>query len=144
MAFARRLIRALGGGKSGDITMSLYTHWACFDCRKSFHNPPLESEEKRKCPECGKAMLDMGVYFEPPHRQARKSWAIVQFLAQSGYKFQTEGDVAYIKTFILGAKRPRIEDVRRNVELAKRSAEEAVVKARLKGDNEEKNRYGVA
>jgi hypothetical protein len=68
-------------------------------------------------------MWDMGVYFEPPRRQAGKPWAIVQFLAESGYKFQTEGDVAYIKTFILGAKRPRIEDVRRNVELAKQSTE---------------------
>jgi DNA-directed RNA polymerase subunit RPC12/RpoP len=113
-----RSIRALGGGERSDIKKSLYTHWACFDCRKSFHNLPLESKAKRKCPECGKTMWDMGVYFEPPRHQARKSWAIAQLLAESGYQFQTEGSVAYIKTFILGAS-PRIEDVRRNIALAK-------------------------
>src|SRR5438128_1282380 len=124
--------------------MSLYTHWACFDCRKSFHHLPLESEAKRTCPECGKAMWDMGVYFEPPRRQARKSWAIIQLLAEGGYKFQTEGDVAYIKTFILGSERPRIEDVRRNVELAKHSTEEAKAEIRLREYREEKKRRKFA
>ena len=83
-------------------------------------------------------MWDMGVYFEPPRRQARKSWAIVKLLAESGYKFQTDGDVAYIKTFILVAKHPRIEDVRRHVELAKHSTEEASAKAGLREYKEEK------
>jgi hypothetical protein len=89
-------------------------------------------------------MSDMGVYFEPPRRQAKKSWAIVELLAQSGYKFQTEGGVAYIKTFILGAECPRIEDVKRNVELAKQSIEEANAKTRLRGYKEGKKGCRVA
>src|SRR4051812_12825530 len=85
MSHRAALIRVLGGGERGDITMSLYTHWACFDCRKSFHNPPLMADAKRTCPECGETMWDMGVYFEPLRRQARKAWTIIQLLAESGY-----------------------------------------------------------
>jgi hypothetical protein len=84
----------------------------------------------------------MGVYFEPPRRQARKSWAITQLLAENGYNFQTEGSVTYIKTFILGAKRPRIEDVRRNVALAKHSTEEAEAKVKLRGTKKKRKGAG--
>ena len=41
--------------------MSLYTHWACFECRKSFHYLPNAKgglKEKRKCPECRKDMYE--------------------------------------------------------------------------------------
>jgi hypothetical protein len=86
----------------------------------------------------------MGVYFEPPRKQGKKTWEIARLLAESGYKFQTEGSVAYIKTFILGSKHPRIEDVRHNIELAKRSTEEARTKARLREQKEEKKRRRYA
>lgn len=114
--------------------MSLYTHWVCFDCRKSFHRPPVGEEElERKCPECQKAMIDMGIYFEPPRRQAKRAWEIVRLLSENGYRFQDEGDKAYIDTFILGGwdnrikavsefpkkpynKRPRKEEIRQGIE----------------------------
>lgn len=66
--------------------MSLYTHWACFDCRKSFHYlPPAKGgmNGKRKCPECRKDMRDMGVYFEPPPSRAKKRWPIMELLSRS-------------------------------------------------------------
>lgn len=103
--------------------MSLYTHWVCFDCRKSFHNLPARdsvARQQRTCPECGEEMRDMGVYFEPPRRQARKAWAVARLLAEGGYRFQTEGDVSHIRDHIMGAKRPRLEDVRQNIEARKR------------------------
>ena len=92
--------------------MGLYTHWVCFDCRKSFHNLPARDttgrteSPKRKCPECGEEMRDMGVYFEPPRRQAKKAWAVARLLAENGYRFQTEGAVDYIRAYIMGGKRP--------------------------------------
>jgi DNA-directed RNA polymerase subunit RPC12/RpoP len=102
--------------------MSLYTHWACFECRKSFHNTPLPDSEKRngrRCPDCGEQMRDMGIYFEPPRRQARKAWAIMRLLAESGYSFQREGDKSYIEHFILESKRPRTQDVIKKIEQEK-------------------------
>jgi hypothetical protein len=137
-----RLIRALGGGKSGAIRMSLYTHWACFDCRKSFHKlPPSGSEsEARGCPECSKEMCDMGVYFEPPRKQAKKSWELARLLGESGYKFQTEGSVAYIKAFILGSKRPRIDDVRLNIESDRRLKNDGKSRERLRWYKGERGR----
>src|SRR5262245_33654904 len=107
--------------------MSLYTHWACFDCRKSFHNvPSLEPEEgkNRRCPDCGKQMLDMGIYFEPPRRQARKAWAIMRLLAENGYTFQSEGSKAFISGFLLETKRPRIQDVVERIEQEKQRRNE--------------------
>lgn len=85
-------------------------------------------------------MYDMGVYFEPPRKQAKKSWDIVQLLAESGYTFQTEGSVVYIQTFILGSERPRIEEVRRIIELKKQYLEEMKAKERLRAHKEEKRR----
>jgi hypothetical protein len=64
-------------------------------------------------------MRDMGIYFEPPRRQARKAWAIMQFLAENGFSFQTEGSKSYIEHFILASKRPRIQDVIKRVEQEK-------------------------
>jgi hypothetical protein len=86
----------------------------------------------------------MGVYFEPPRKQAKKSWEIAQLLAESGYNFQTEGSVTYIKTFIVSSKRPRIEEVRRNIERATGSSEEVKAKARLREHKEKKKRRRYA
>jgi hypothetical protein len=123
--------------------MSLYTHWACFDCRKSFHHLPAEkarSRAQRKCSECGEAMRDMGVYFEPPPRRAKRAWAVMELLSRSGYRFQTEGSKAFIDTFILTTKRPTLEGVRRGIELRKQRDEESRIKLRVDRDKEERRR----
>src|SRR5262245_35360797 len=101
--------------------MSLYTHWVRFDCRKSFNQlhptreGQAEGKSNRKCPDCERPMTDMGIYFEPPRRRAMKAWEIMQLLAASGYRFQTEGSKAFIDTFILATKRPTVKDVERNI-----------------------------
>ncbi|MEM9541854.1 MAG: hypothetical protein AAGA60_20455 [Cyanobacteria bacterium P01_E01_bin.42] len=123
--------------------MSLYTNWVCFSCRKSFRNFPriaTDAIEERLCPECSEKMCDMGVYFEPPRKQAKKSWEIVRLLAENGYRFHTEGSVAYIKTFILCSKHPRIEDVRRMITIEKQELEMKKMKERLKYYKEEKKK----
>jgi hypothetical protein len=78
-------------------------------------------------------MRDMGIYFEPPRRQARKAWAIMQFLAENGYSFQTEGNKFYIEHFILASKRPRIQDVITRIEQENQLITELRQRNRLDG-----------
>lgn len=97
-----------------------FTHWACFDCRKSFAKEPVaENENSRKCPECAKPMIDMGAYFEPPRKLSKKRWHVMKILANYGYKFNSEGTKAYIKIFILQVKNPRVADVIERIESEK-------------------------
>lgn len=93
----------------------MFTHWACFDCRKSFAKDA--SETPRKCPECAKAMIDMGAYFEPPRRLSEKRWRVVKVLADYGYRFNTKDAKIYIENRILQTKNPRAADVIERIEL---------------------------
>ncbi|MBA2494928.1 MAG: hypothetical protein H0V31_09575 [Acidobacteria bacterium] len=95
----------------------MFTHWACFDCRKSFAKD--ESDVPRKCPECAKAMTDMGAYFEPPRRLNKKRWEVMKVLADYGYWFNTKDSKIYIQNRILQAKNPRVADVIERIELEK-------------------------
>jgi len=97
--------------------MSLYTHWACFDCRKSFAKEA--SETPRKCPECAELMTDMGAFFEPPRKLNKKRWAVMKVLADYEYKFNTKDSRIYIQNRILQAKNPRVADVIERIELEK-------------------------
>ncbi len=93
----------------------MFTHWACFDCRKSFAKD--ESGMPRKCPECAKPMIDMGAYFEPPRKLNKKRWAVMKVLADSSYRFNTKDSKIYIQNRILQAKNPRVADVIERIEL---------------------------
>ncbi len=93
----------------------MFTHWACFDCRKSFAKD--ESDVPRKCPECAKPMIDMGAYFEPPRKLNVKRWEVMKVLADYGYKFNTKDSFIYIQNRILQAKNPRVADVIERIEL---------------------------
>jgi hypothetical protein len=95
----------------------MFTHWACFDCRKSFAKDV--SEMPRKCPECAKLMTDMGAFFEPPRKLNVKRWAVMEVLADAGYKFNTKDSQIYIQNRILQAKNPRVADVIERIELEK-------------------------
>ncbi len=96
---------------------SSYTHWTCFDCRKSFSKD--KSDAPRKCPECAKPMTDMGAYFEPPRKLNKKRWAVMKVLADYGYKFNTKDSRIYIQNRILQAKSPRLADVIERIESEK-------------------------
>ncbi len=95
----------------------MFTHWACFDCRKSFAKDA--SDAARKCPECAKPMIDMGAYFEPPRRLNVKRWAVMKVLADYGYRFNTKNSKIYIQNRILQAKNPRVADVIERMKLEK-------------------------
>ena len=86
----------------------MFTHWACFDCRKSFAKET--SRQPRKCPECVAPMTDMGAYFEPPRRLNKKRWEVMKVLAEHGFRFNTKDSQIYIQNRILQVKNPRIAD----------------------------------
>jgi transposase-like protein len=96
----------------------MYTHWACFECRKSFAKD--ESATARKCPECAKPMIDMGAYFAPPRKLNKKRWEVMRVLADNGYKFNTKDAQIFIQNRILQVKNPRIADVIERIELEKK------------------------
>lgn len=100
------------------------THWACFNCRKSFAKEA--SETPRKCPERAAPMRDMGAFFEPPRKLNAKRWEVMKVLADAGYRFNTKDAKLYIQNRILQAKNPRVIDVIERIELERdrnRSAE---------------------
>lgn len=94
-----------------------FTHWACFDCRKSFAKEA--SETPRKCPECAKPMTDMGAFFEPPRKLNQKRWSVMKVLADNGFRFNTIDSQIYIQNRILQAKNPRVVDVIERIEFEK-------------------------
>jgi len=57
----------------------------------------------------------------------------MQFLAENGYSFQTEGSKSYIEHFILASKRPRIQDVIKRIEQEKQRIRELNERNRLDG-----------
>jgi hypothetical protein len=82
----------------------------------------------------------MGVYFEPPRRQAKRAWAVMRVIAEGGYRFRTEGGKAYIERYFLVNGRPGVEEVRRRVEAHKGAMKEYREKTRLAAYKEEKKR----
>jgi hypothetical protein len=92
----------------------MFTHWACFNCRKSFAKDV--SAEPRKCPECTNAMIDMGPFFEPPRKLNKKRWALMKLLADHGYRFNTRDRKLVIENRILQVKNPRFADVIERIE----------------------------
>ena len=94
------------------------THWACFDCRKSFAKEP--SPTPRKCPDCAKRMTDMEPYFEPPRKVSVKRWQVMRVLADNDLRFNSKDAKGFIDGRILVVKNPRIADVMERVEEERR------------------------
>ena len=42
------------------------------------------------CPQCAKAMVEMGPYFEPPKQSSKRVWELLEALALTGFRFDTE------------------------------------------------------
>lgn len=95
----------------------MFTHWACFACRKSFAKD--ENATPRKCPECARPMTDMGAFFEPPRKLNVKRWNVMKVLADNGYRFNTKDSFIFVQNRILQAKNPRVADVIERIELEK-------------------------
>ena len=75
-------------------------------------------------------MTDMGIYFEPPRRNALRKWKLMQILGEKGYKFQTEGSAFYIKKYVL-SENLSVEKLKRHVEFLEKESLERKIKERL-------------
>ena len=95
----------------------MYTHWACFDCRKSFSKEA--SITARKCPDCSLPMTDMGPYFEPPRKAAAKRWQVMKVVADAGFRFNSKDAKTFVENRILIVKNPRPGDVIERIEEAR-------------------------
>lgn len=63
--------------------------FACFECRKTFTRPPVETiSEKRVCPHCGAEATMMSHRFRPPKVRESKQWEKVEYLVNHGFFFQ--------------------------------------------------------
>lgn len=64
------------------------SHYACFECRKTFKRRLLkdinrelghEDSVEAKCPQCGGLMADMGLDFESPKMNDTKTWEHIAY-----------------------------------------------------------------
>lgn len=77
------------------------SHFACFNCRKTFKRRLLGDIRKgyskndisspAKCPECGKLMADMGLDFQSPKKNDIKAWTHLATLYKVGITFHSCG-----------------------------------------------------
>ncbi|WP_299683286.1 hypothetical protein [uncultured Dokdonia sp.] len=80
---------------------SYKSHYACFECRKTFKRRLLGDvlggyskdvqEAPAKCPECGGLMADMGLDFESPKKKDIKAWNHMAILYTVGITFHSCG-----------------------------------------------------
>jgi len=49
-----------------------------------------KSSRECVCPQCAKAMVEMGAYFEPPKQSSKRMWELLEALALTGFRFDTE------------------------------------------------------
>ena len=75
-------------------------HFVCFGCRKMFNKHIGEEvagryasvlefrrEHRLPCPQCGRAMPNMGWGFKPPPRRDAKRWRALEKQARAGKRF---------------------------------------------------------
>jgi len=68
------------------------THYACFDCRKTFKGTDRRQHQTHKsCPQCGVTMTVMGNDFKAPRRKDTAQWRKVELLAERGLVFGSCG-----------------------------------------------------
>lgn len=76
--------------------------FACFACRKSFHQrsrwelpeserPAPGAERRVRCPQCRQPMADMGLDFKAPPKDDVDQWEKVRALYSAGFTFHSCG-----------------------------------------------------
>ena len=77
---------------------NIYAHYVCFDCRKSWAPcsipvgcqrvmGELARTEGRKCPDCKRTLVGLGLAFKPPRRNDRRAWRKLEAAALAGERF---------------------------------------------------------
>lgn len=67
------------------------SHYACFSCRKSFKQDPLNESLPHTCPDCSEELHDMGRNFRPPKKSDKNAWKVAQRLYDAGFRFFGSG-----------------------------------------------------
>ncbi len=75
------------------------SHYACFECRKTFKRKLLSDIGNKddielneaKCPQCGNLMANMGKDFESPRKSDVKEWEHIKRLYSVGITFHSCG-----------------------------------------------------
>jgi len=67
------------------------SHFACFACRKSFKQVPLNESLPHVCPECSGELRDMGRNFRPPKKAAKNTWEVARRIYEAGFRFFGSG-----------------------------------------------------
>ena len=80
--------------------MTTYAHYVCFDCCKSWAPASLRTPRLRcqlgectrppagrKCPDCGKPLIGLGLAFKPPRHSNRRDWRKLEAAARAGNRF---------------------------------------------------------
>ncbi|TAE74766.1 MAG: hypothetical protein EAZ85_03880 [Bacteroidetes bacterium] len=77
---------------------SYKSHYACFDCKKTFKRRlmwDINKDDKRtveaKCPQCGQFMANMGLDFKSPKKDNLKQWTHIKNLYAVGITFHSCG-----------------------------------------------------
>jgi hypothetical protein len=65
--------------------------WVCFDCHKMFRQLSQAGvteadESNRICPQCSRAMVNMGSFFAPPPIAEQKLWRVAHVVAEQGFR----------------------------------------------------------
>ena len=74
---------------------NIYAHYFCFRCRKAWapaavrnrKHCPRVTPESRPCPDCGHALIGLGLAFEPPKQSNRRTWRQLEAKARAGNRF---------------------------------------------------------
>ncbi len=85
-------------------TNTYKSHYACFECRKTFkrrllvdidrdtaNSENIFEKQEYKCPECGEMMANMGLDFESPKKNDLKVWNHMKDLYKTGVTFHSCG-----------------------------------------------------
>jgi uncharacterized protein YgiM (DUF1202 family) len=100
----------------------------CLTCRKAFSNNVGYMHAFGKCQECNNEYIYFNHKFKPPKRSDLKSWEVVRFLYQNGFRYQHINQ-EYIKTRQYGyyvlAKYPT--NLREAKEFANQFAQQAIL-----------------
>jgi DNA-directed RNA polymerase subunit RPC12/RpoP len=67
------------------------SHYACFNCRKSFKQDPLNESLPHTCAECSAELHDMGRNFRPPRKSDKNAWEVARRLYGAGFRFFGSG-----------------------------------------------------
>jgi hypothetical protein len=134
--------------------------FACFHCRKTFKQTwrselrtPMRADAEGNrialCPECGRAMKNMGRDFQAPRQSDIRQWKKVELLFARGYAYHSCGccgpgprpaTLREVPAFMAEQERQRVERERQQALTERDAKREALRRQRLKAREERRHK----